>query len=844
MKYHLQISHTVVNLRLILKYFNMKLKFSLLSIVFLCAAFVANAQTSKISGSVNNAGKALAKATVSLLKAKDSSMAKAEVSDASGKYEFEGVKPGSYIIAVSSVGFNRSYSNAVTVSGGDNITVPAIALQQASGTMSGVTVAATGRKPLIEVKADKTIFNVESSINATGSNAFELLQKSPGVVTDKDDNISMRGKNGVRVYIDGRPSQLAAADLAAYLKSINSTDIEAIETITNPSAKYDAEGNAGIINIRLKKNKKFGTNGSLTGGLAVGEKPKTNMGISLNNRNKKANWFSNYSNSWVDNIMRFDLNREQSGISNINANVMNMKGWSHNAKVGADFFMDAKNTIGFIATYNVNNQQPITTTKSTISNLVTGIRDSIIYSSNKLAQNNKNFNFNLNYRFADAAGHEFELNGDKGFYKGRKNSYQPNATYLPYPETLLRNDDYRFITPTDIDITTVKVDYASPTKKGKIEAGAKVAFVTTENTSDNYNIYTGNYELKDLTRSNSFTYKENINALYASYLHMFNQKWNLQTGVRMESTNSEGDLVRADGSSSANDNVKRNYTDFFPSAAVTYNQSMNHIFNLAYSRRIDRPNYQDLNPFEFKLNNLTYQKGNPFLQPQYTDAITLTHTYKYRYSTALSYSHIADFRSQWIDTLERTKSYITQRNLASQDIINLNFSLPFQITKSWMLYANINAYSSKYKANLGDDQKVNVTVNSGNLYIQNAFTLKDGFSAEISGFVTAPGVWGGTIKSKAMGTLDIGMQKTIFNNKGTVKISYTDLLKTMYWRGSSDYNGSKFNGKGTFEAQQIKLNFTYRFGNNQVKAARQRKSGSEEENKRLQQSGGGMGGGN
>lgn len=809
--------------------------------VILFTAFSAKAQLSSISGRVTGNGKTISKATVSLLKAADSSFVKAEISDANGQYEFGGVKPGNYLISITSVGFARAFSSQVTADGG-KITVPSISLQESSVTLKDVTVTSSGKKPMIEVKADKTIFNVESSINATGSNAFELLQKSPGVVTDKDDNISMRGKNGVRVFIDGRPTQLSAADLAAYLRSINSNDIEAIETITNPSAKYEAEGNAGIINIRLKKNKKYGTNGSFTAGIGVGEKPKTNTGLSLNNRNKNVNLFSNYSNNWSDNIMRFDLNRIQSGISNEQANTVNSKGWSHNIKGGADFFLDKNNTIGFITTYNVNDMEMLTGTKSTLTKLPSGIRDSIIYSSNAMQMNSKNFNFNLNYRFADSTGSEFEINADKGFYKGRRNSYQPNATFLPYPETFLRSEDFRAITPTDIDINTIKFDLTKPTKKGKIETGAKVSFVKTDNTMDNYDIY-GSYEVRDLQRSNEFTYKENINALYVNYMHMFNQKWNLQGGVRMENTNREGDLVRADGTSGPDDNVKKNYTDFFPSAALSYNASMNHAFSLSYSRRIDRPNYQDLNPFEFRLNNLSYQKGNPFLQPQYTNSFSLTHTYKYRYSTSISYSKINDFRAQWIDTLEKTKSYITQRNIASQEIANINFSLPIQVTKKWSLYANINAFRSSFKANLGDDQNVNYAFTSGNIYMQNSFTLNDGFTAEVSGFATAPGVWGGTIKSKALGGMDIGFQKTLFKSKGTVKISYTDLFKTMRWKGNSDYNGSSFNGGGRWEATQIKLNLTYRFGNNQVKAARQRKAGSEEENKRLQQSGG-IGSGN
>ena len=817
----------------------MKQKLLLIAASLFLFAFQLTAQKSgKITGQVKNeAGNPIKSATVMLHRASDSSMVKTGVTDASGNFEIEGIKAGQYFVAISFVGAKKGYSKSFAVTDGQTTAITPVKLSAAEKSMTGVTVTGSYKKPLIEVKADKTVFNVESSINATGSNAFELLQKSPGVVTDKDDNIIMKGKNGVKVYIDGRPTQLTSADLAAYLKSINSVDIESIETITNPSAKYDAEGNAGIINIKLKKNKKFGTNGTLTSGLNIGKRPKTNLGLSLNNRSKKVNLFSNYSNNWSDNINNFYFYRVQNGSVFDQTNELVSRGWSHNVKAGADIFLSKEHTIGFIATYNSNNSTPITNTRTVISNNITKKVDSILYSSNNLPTKTKNLNLNFNYHFTDSIGNDFELNFDHGTYRGRKSSFQPNSTYLPYPETFLAEEDYRNITPTNININSAKFDYEHPYKKSKLGVGAKMSGVTTDNTFDFYNVIAGNDYL-DLNKSNSFEYKETITAAYVNYNHSLNQKWNFQAGVRMENTSSTGLLTRADGQVQADNKVVRSYTDFFPSAAITFNQSADHILNLTYSRRIDRPNYQDLNPFEFRLNKFTYQKGNPFLRPQYTNSISLTHTFKYRFNTSLSYSHIADFRAQWIDTLDGSKSFLTQKNLASQNIWNINFSLPFQIAKWWSLYANINAYSSKYHAQLGDDQKVNITVNSGNLYGQNSFTLKDGFSAEVSGFVTAPSVWGGTIKSRAMGGMDIGFQKQIFNQKGNVKISFTDVFHTMRWYGTSDYNGSSFTGHGRWEAQQVRLNLTYRFGNNQVKAARQRKTASEEESQRLNSSGG------
>ncbi|MEP6677476.1 MAG: outer membrane beta-barrel family protein, partial [Ferruginibacter sp.] len=306
----------------------------------------------------------------------------------------------------------------------------------------------------------------------------------------------------------------------------------------------------------------------------------------------------------------------------------------------------------------------------------------------------------------------------------------------------------------------------------------------------------------------------------------------------LENTVSDGELARADGQQQPDNSVKRNYTDLFPSAAITYNANPNNILNLTYSRRIDRPSYQDLNPFENKLDELTYQKGNAFLRPQYTNSIQLIHTYKYKFNTSIGYSHIQDFRAQVIDTTEKSRSYITQKNLASQDIYNINFSLPFQITKWWSLYSNINAYRSFYKADFGNGKKINIAVSSLSLYMTQSFTLGDGFTGEISGFYNAPSVWAGTFKSAALGDLDLGVQKVLFKGKGNIKFSYTDLLNTLHFAGTSDYGGAYIHVSGHWESQQLRMNFTYRFGNNQVKAARQRKTSAEDENKRLNSAGG------
>ena len=687
---------------------------------------------------------------------------------------------------------------------------------------------------MIEVRADKTVFNVENSINATGSNAFELLQKSPGVSVDKDDNISMQGKNGVKIYIDGKPTQMGGADLAAYLRSVNSADIESIEMITNPSAKYDASGNAGIINIRLIKNKNYGANGNISTGVAFGHTPKYNNSLSLNYRNKKINIFSNYSNNFGKRRNILDLYRVQADTIYDQHSINTNDNKTHNIKAGVDYYLNTKNVIGVMVTANFNNGTTNTNSNTVISPNNTGIPGKILFASNDLPGTRNNIDYDINYHYADTTGKELDVDADLVNFRRRGTSYQPNYYRTPVTDILLDEKIYRNNTPTDINIYTAKVDYEQPFYKGKLGFGGKLTDVKTKNTFDFYNVY-GTSNVKDINLSNKFNYDENVKALYVNYNRALSKKTTVQAGVRMENTKSEGDLISY--IPQPDDTVRRNYTDFFPSGAITYMLNGKNTFNLSYSRRIDRPGYQDLNPFEDKLDELTYRKGNAFLKPQYTNSFQLSHTFLYKYVTSISYSHIKDYFAQIIDTVQN-KSFLTQKNLAQQNIFSLNFSAPVTITKWWNAFATFNGYHSAYIADFGAGKKIHANVDAFSIYTQQTFSIKKGPSFELSGFYNSPTVWGGTFKSRALGFMDIGVQQKLLKGAGTIKVSFTDVLKTLHWRGVSDFGGSHLDASGHFESQQLKINLSYRFGNNLVKAARQRKASSEEEKKRLNSSGG------
>lgn len=796
----------------------------------------------KIAGVVKDQqGKGLDKTTVSLLNAKDSSVVKLAVTDEAGKFSVE-TTGGSFLLSLSHVGFIPQLTKVVEVQGAD-VNIGELIMEKLESALAGVTV--TSQKPMIEVRADKTILNVEGTINAQGQDAFELLRKSPGVIIDKDDNLSLAGKNGVQVYIDGKPSPLSGADLANYLKSMQSSQIEAVELITNPSAKYEAAGNAGIINIKLKKNKSFGTNGSVNAGYSIGTFPKYNGGLSLNHRNKKVNLFGNYNINNGENVSRMVSTSTRFDTLFAQQNRVVFQNNSHGFKAGMDYFAGAKTIVGVTVNGNLASNDIHTAGPMVFTHVPTNTIDRTLVANNRNDIKRDNINANLNYRYAVTGGTELNIDADYGFFNIRGDQFQPNY-YLDYPSRdTIHKAIYNMIAPTDIDLYSIKADYEQNYRGGRLGIGGKIGFVNTDNDFQRYNVFPSGKVL-DTLKSNKFAYKENINAVYVNYNKGF-KGFMMQVGLRVENTHakgtSEGYKQLQNGYYEEYDSsFNRNYTDFFPSAALTLNKNPMNQWSFSYSRRIDRPAYQDLNPFEFKLNEYTYMKGNTQLQPQYTNSFGITNIYKFRLTTALNYSHVKDIFAQIPDTVEKTKGFLYKQNLATQDIVSLNVSYPFQY-KWYSFFATANAFYSYYKANLGGgDRNIEQGVFSFTYFMQNSFKLGKGWTGEISGYYSAPTLWQGVFKSKALGFVDVGLQKQLFENKATLRVGVSDIFRTLKWQGTSNFTGANMMARGNWESRLLKVNFSYRFGNSQVKAARQRKSAIEEENKRANQSGGQIGG--
>ena len=802
---------------------------------FLSMLSCACLKAQQISGlAKDDQGKPLAGASIALKNYKDSSVVKLSISTTSGQYEFSPVAPGRYFVTISHIGYAARSSATFDLLPAANALAPETVLSRAPKALKQVEVA--GRKPLVEVRMDKVILNVEGSINEVGSDALELLRKSPGVTVDNNNNLGLSGKNGVQVYVDGRPTYLSGATLADYLKTLQSSSIESIEIISNPSAKYDAAGNAGIINIRLKKNMAYGTNMNLSAGYNIGIYSKYNGALSFNHRDEKLNIYGDVSYNHSENLTNATMYRTLLDTFFLQRSTLVETDNTVNYKTGFDWFINKTRTLGFVINGSSAGSAIRTNSSTPIVYIPTNQTDRLLVANNHTDASRDNVNADLNYRYADTSGHELNIDGDYGVYHLRSNQLQPNGYYDSTGKTLLYSHNYNILSPTDIHIYSIKLDYEENFLKGRLGLGVKSSYVKTENDFHEYDYFLSPpARLLDTLGSNDFNYKENINAGYVNY-NRTTKSWIFQGGLRVENTNLKGTSTgyKADNTDYTpyDSSFTRHYTDLFPSASVTYNKNPAKQWTLSYSRRIDRPAYQDLNPFQFKLDDYTFAQGNTLLRPQYTNSAGLTFMYRYKLTLTLNYSHVQDLSTTLVDTTGGSKAIIKRENLATQNIVSLNASYPFQY-KWYSVFVNLSSFYQLNQANFGPGRIVNLNVFNTTIFSQHSFTLGGGWTGQITQYFTSPNIWQATLQSHSMWSLDGGLAKTVLSGKGTFKASVTDIFNTLHWTATSNFAGQYIRTTGGYESRLLKLYFTYRFGNSQVKAARRHTNGAEEENKRV-----------
>jgi outer membrane receptor protein involved in Fe transport len=760
-----------------------------------------------ISGQVfNEKNEPIGDAIVTLFTAQDNKIIKTESSDTSGKFNFTNIAKDNYVIKISVNGKER-YSGD-QFSANERLFVGTMTLLPDTKILEEVVVVKA--KPYIERQGGKMILNVESNIGATGSSAFEVLEKAPSVNVDQNDNISLRGKGGIIVQIDGKNTPLSGSNLANYLRGIPSGAVEKIEFITNPGAKYDASGSA-IINIKMKKDRKRGTNGTVSLMAGQGKYPRSNNSLSLNHRNKDINVFGSYSfaySEWFN-----DLNLDRKFFENGNftgrydqVNSLKMNFRNHILRSGIDWTPSKKHSFGVVVNGVSNKFNPTGRNLSDVYN-ENNQPDSRFISWKRSRDNHHNFSANLNHKFTiDTLGTELTTDFDYANYGNitRQNfqtRYFDDNNVENSPQYLLHGD-----LSGNLNLYSLKSDYVKTlSNKIKIETGLKTSYVKADNNVAFYDVSSG-APVFDETTSNHFIYTENINAGYVNASTDIGN-WGMYLGFRVENTNITGKQL-VDNTSFNND-----YTQLFPSALVSYKFNDNNSLELNYSRRIARPSYDQLNPFKYFLDPTTYKVGNPYLDPQTTHSIELTHIFKQKIYTTLSFSRTEDNITGVIAPSDENPMITVQtdKNLSTADVTGLFIIMPLEFTKWWSTNYSFNFYYGSYSGTVAGttlDNEGNFTYNCN---LVNNFKLGKGYSAEVTGnyrgreiyaFMDVDPIW----------FVNFGMQKKW--KSSSLKLAVSDAFWTNRTTADTTFDNYKEHFKVSRNTRMATLSYTYNFGQN------------------------------
>lgn len=790
----------------------------------------AQEQTFSLQGTIKDENSNfLDYATVRLLNAQDSTAVTVIFSDEKGNYAFKNIKKGNYIIQASMMGFQDSNSEPIlfSTSNDKSYSVKDIILKPATSALKEVVI--TVQKPLIERRADMLVVNVENSTLAAGNNAMDILERSPGIAVDKDDNISLQGKQGTLILIDGKETHLSPTQLANLLRSTDGNTIQSLEIISNPSAKYDAKGTAGIINIKLKKNKLTGTNGSLSLSGGYGNAHKSSNSLALNHKNGKVNIYGTYNylnNEGNQDIGIYRLVGPESSFTSFDQlTKLNDQRNNHSARAGIDYQTSEKNVAGLQVSTNKSQNKSNNTNITNIGS-AHSVLDSVLRGNTLSKRKFSSYSISLNNAYnIDTLGRKLSADIDFSEYKDNNTANYGNYFYDAAGLDLQNPIILRSNMPSTIRIQTAKVDYTHPLNKdSKLETGLKFALVNSDNDM-HYEKQINEIWENMPDRTNHFIYNERVAAAYLNYSFSFH-KLAIQTGLRTEYTFSDGNSI------TLNKRVKRDYVDLFPNVSLRYAKSDNHQFGLSYSKRINRPYYGNLNPFTYFLDEYTSERGNPYLQPEYTQAFELSYTLlqRFNFSTGLNLTRDAIVESMEQDDIKKTTT-VFRDNFASSETWFLNVNAPIKVTKFWSFNTNFTAFYLGFKSTAANN-----SFTSGQLatqvYNNNTFTISKTFRAEATLNYQSPLTYS-IYKIEQQWSVDAGLNKSFQNNKVNLKLAVSDIFNTKTQNLATRHDNLNASINQKRETRIMRLTLSYNFGSSKI--ARKNLDQASEEKKRVGQ---------
>lgn len=791
------------------------------------SAHAVQAQTGNILlGTVSDSvtQKPLAFSTIVVKKSSDPSFLLSTMTDEKGTFRFDGLAAGTYNLLSSYIGYKKSTVESVVVNASPAENKP-LNMVLAPDQKSLKEVKVIGNRPFIELSADKVVLNVAASPLAQGGNAAEVLSRAPGVV-EQNGRYVVRGKTAL-VLLDGKVTNLGGNDLAELLASLPSNTLDKVEVVANPSARYDANGGA-VINILTKKNSAFGTSGSVSAGMGAGRFARYNGGLTLGYRRDKLNVFGGLDYQRTKQYRRLESNRvlnQETRIDEASYSVTERN--SLTARINVDYDLTKRSSVG-LQVRGINTARE---TNSNNGSTVGGVAGPL-NATNVLQTNGAGRGFNptisLYYRtLLDSAGGELKLNADYLTFHKRFDEQYRNAGY-DLQQQAATATALRTYSPASNTVASFTADYTrSFGKATSLEAGLKSLRTITDNDIHWENLDKSGNWLNDAQRTNHFVYREYINAGYASVHQSVSKKVGLQLGLRAEHTHSEGESLTL---SQVN---KRDYFNLFPNVSLEYTMSEKQQWNISYQRKIDRFRFDIVNPFLTYISPYLYYQGNPNILPSFSHNFSVSHSYNNAVATSLTYGRHTNALAE-VFSRDPTTNIVIQSdaNLSHATTLDGNVSLTKQllggvITTTNFVGATYVRFDSPTMPWL-NQSSVGVIASSNN-----TVNLPKGMRVEISLFYQSPLTYG-SYSFRAQYNGSIALTKPVLKENGTLTLSVFDPFNLQQRRFDTRAADVQAYSLDKVESRYVRLNFSYRFGNQKIKAIRTRRTGIESEKMRLE----------
>ena len=775
-----------------------------------------NTKGSLIGKVIDEKGKAVEFASVALLNKTDSTIVKGSIADSSGVFQFDSIIKGSYYLQITAVGFDFFYGESFTIDSSAQEYSRIIKLKESSKVLDMVVVR--GQRAVFERQLGKLIVNVNSGAFKTAKNAIDVLGKSPSITIGRNGELTVKGQFSPTIFIDDKKSSLDE------LKTITPEEIDQIEIIANPSAKYDGESRA-VINIKLKRDKTLGVKGTIYSGLTYNKFFGYESGFTIQYKTKKTSYFGKYeyfNEPYFKDISILRKGKE----NNVTENIINQQIGTKNipsgslGRIGLDYFINSKHTVGVLV--RMSNYETIGT-NNTSTQLLDNNKNSL-YSNTFVNFKNpiNNISSNINYVIKiDSLGSNITTNIDLASFSDRQsqnfvNNFQKaiNGAYLD--KYTIRNDSQN-----DIILQSVKIDYTKQFRsKIKLETGLKSSFVRNMSSLLLDSLKNDKWINDDL-RSNSFDYKENISGFYAIINKEFKKDF-FQFGMRIENTITKG------SSQKSKDEIDRKYINFLPSFQFQHSFNDQSSLNVGYSRKISRPSFQDLNPFKYYIDPYTYTVGNPLLFPTVGDQLDISYNYK-NFSSSIFYRYDKNFISQLpFQSISPNSLQYILINVDKRQGIGSDFNLSFKVLDWWQtqnyLAVNYNRFVSSLNDNIFDN-----SVWSYSFQTTNLFKLKNIGNLEFSFNYLSPNIEN-LYSIRSMSNFSIGFQRPILSGKIDLKCNVSDIFYTFIQRQSINSENLEINYEQKQNSRAAYIRFTYKFGKSTF-SGRNRQSANDEENR-------------